>query len=311
MPVSVRLRHALSAATCAVWLTNVSSTATGYAYVNPCEFEYTFFLERAQMRLQGDQLVTLPYSCRRSKIRGVVLSCGAALSAVAALSSAATDAVPALGADVDYGALNRDLTLTRSVDGRLTIVMWMPDEFWRASLQNSGRITEQGIAQYIAVIHPYMLVAVLDAQRGITAFRYTDMDTLVSEVTIEDAQGMKYSPLPPDSIAEDMKNLIQIFRPLLSNMMGAMGQHMEILVFASLDKAGHLIADPKKDGSLTVHLSDISMRYRLPLGGMLPPSLDAKTGESFPGSYHFNPYTGSKLVQKPSDTHAGSTPKPQ
>jgi hypothetical protein len=187
----------------------------------------------------------------------------------------------------------------------------MPDQFWRASLQNSGRLTDQGIAQYIAVIHPYTLVAVLDAQRGITAFRYTDMDTIINEVTIEDAHGTMYSPLPPDSVAEDMKNLIQIFRPLLSNMMGAMGQHMEILVFPSVDKAGHLIADPKKDGSLTVHLGDIALSYRLPLGSILPPSLDPKTGESFPGSYHFNPYTGSKLVQRPSDTHAGPTPKPQ
>lgn len=260
----------------------------------------------------GDQRVTLPYRCRRSKIRGVVLACGVALTAVAGLSRGATDTVPAPKTDaVDYAALMRDLTLTRSVDGRLTIVMWMPDEFWRASLQNSGRITEQGVAQYIAVIHPYTLVAVLDAQRGITAFRYTDMDTLVSEITLEDTHGMKYSPLPPDSIADDIKNLIQIFRPLLSNMMGAMGQHMEILVFASMDKAGQLIADPKKDGSLTVHLSDITMRYRLPLGGTLPPSLDAITGESFPGNYRFNPYTGSKLVQKPAETHAGSTPKPQ
>jgi len=256
--------------------------------------------------------VTLPYRCRRSKIRRVVLSCVAALSVVPALSSAAPDTAPAPGADaVDYTALTRDLTLTRNVDGRLTMIMWMPDEFWRASFQNSGRITDQGIAQYIAVIHPYTLVAVLDAQRGITAFRYTDTDTIVNEVTIEDAQGTKYGPLAPDSVAEDMKNLIQIIRPLLSNMMGAMGQHMEILVFPSVDKAGHLIADPKKDGSLTVNLGDIALRYRLPLGSILPPSLDPKTGESFPGSYHFNPYTGSKLVQRPSDTHAGPTPKPQ
>jgi hypothetical protein len=158
------------------------------------------------MRLQGDQRGTLPYTCRRSKIRGVVLYCVAALSAVPALSSAATDTAPAPGADaVDYAALTRDLTLTHSVAGRLTVTMWMPDEFWRASFQNGGQLTDQGIAQYIPVIHPYTLVAVLDAQRGITAFRYTNMDTIVNEVTIEDAHGMTYSPLPPDSVAEDMK----------------------------------------------------------------------------------------------------------
>jgi hypothetical protein len=253
--------------------------------------------------------MTLPYRCWRPKIRGWTLACVAALCAVPALTVAATDTAPAQAADVvDYAALTRDLTLTRNVDGRLTMTMWMPEEFWRASFKNGGGLTDQGIAQYIAVIHPYTLVAVLDAQRGITAFRYTDMDTIVSEVTIEDAHGTTYSPLPLDSVAEDMKNLIQIMRPLLSNMMGAVGQHMEILVFPSMDKAGQLIADPKKEGSLTVHLGDIALRYRLPLGSILPPSLDPKTGESFPGSYHFNPYTGSKLVQRPPDTHAVPAP---
>jgi hypothetical protein len=94
-------------------------------------------------------------------------------------------------------------------------------------------------------------------------------------------------------------------------MMGAMGQHLEILVFPSVDKAGHPIADPKSDGSLTVHLGNIALHYRLPLGSILPPSVDPKTGESFPGNYHFNPYTGDKLVERPSDAHAVSTSKSQ
>jgi hypothetical protein len=99
-------------------------------------------------------------------------------------------------------------------------------------------------------------------------------------------------------------------RPLLANMMGAMGQHMEFLVFPNTDKDGHLLADPRHDGSLTLHLGQVAMRYRLPIGSILPPALDPKTGESFPGSYHFNPYTGGALVQRPADNHAGSAPKP-
>lgn len=252
--------------------------------------------------------------CRRlrTKIRGVVLSCIAALSALPALSSAASDTAAAPGADtVDYNALVRDLTLSRNADGRITMAIWMPDTFWRAALQNSGRLTDKAIGDYVAVVHPYTLIAVLDAQKGIAAFHFADMDTLLTDVTIEDSHGTTYSALPPDSVAEDIRNIIQVMRPLLSSMMGAMGQHLEILVFPSVDKAGHPIADPKSDGSLTVHLGNMALHYRLPLGSILPPSVDPKTGESFPGNYHFNPYTGSKLVERPSDTHAVSTSKSQ
>jgi hypothetical protein len=256
--------------------------------------------------------VALAYTYRRSKMRVVALACIATLSALPAPWSAATDKAAAPEADgVDQSALIRDLTLTRNADGRITMAMWMPDEFWRSALQSSKQLTDKGISDYIAVVHPYTLVAVLDAQRGITAYRYTDTETLVNEATIEDSHGTTYSPLPPESVAEDIRNLIQTMRPLLANMMGALGQHMEFLVFPSMDKAGHRIADPKIDGSLTVHVGDVALRYRFPLGSLLPPTLDPKTGESFPGSYHFNPYTGGKLVQRPLDTHVGPTPKPQ
>ena len=255
--------------------------------------------------------MTLWKICRQPKSIGAALIYGAVLAAAPALCSAATDTPPTAtpapvapsGNAIDYAAFTRELTLTRTVDGRLTMAMWMPDQFWRASLQNGGRLTDQGVAQYMAVVHPYTLVAVMDAQRGITAFQYTDIETLDGEATIEDAYGEKYGPMAMDAIAEDMRNLIKIMRPLLASMMGSMGQHMEILVFPGADKAGRPIADPQKDGSLTVHLGDIAMRYRLPLGSVLPPTLDAKTGETFPGSYHFNPYTGNKLVPKPQAGH--------
>jgi hypothetical protein len=152
------------------------------------------------------------------------------------------------------------------------------------------------------------LVAVLDGQFGITAYRYTDAQTLASEVTIEDSHGERYAPLPPESISEDVRNMIQVFRPLMANMMGAMGQHMEFLVFPSVDKAGRPLADAQSNGAMTVHVGDVAMRYRLPLGSLLVPAVDRKTGESFPGSYRFNPFSGDKLVPRPVPPSAPATP---
>ena len=256
--------------------------------------------------------MTMPYNSRRSMTRGVSLACVALLSVLPMLSTTAAEPAPAPAADaVDYGALIRDLTLTHNAGGRMTMAMWMPDDFWRAALQSGGHMSDKGISDYIAVIHPYTLVAILDAEKGIASFRYADMDTLTNEVTIEDSHGVKYGPLPPNLVAEDVRNLIQVMRPLLTNMMGNMGQHMEFLVFPSMDNAKHLIADPKSEGSLTIHLGDLPLRYRLPLASMLPAAMDTKTGEAFPGNFHFNPYTGDKLVSRPSAASAGSQPKPK
>ena len=55
------------------------------------------------------------------------------------------------------------------------------------------------------------------------------------------------------------------------------------------------------------------MRYRLPLGSLFPPAVDPKTGESFPGNYHFNPFTGDKLTPSAPDAaspHPDAPPAP-
>jgi hypothetical protein len=235
---------------------------------------------------------------------------GTALSALIACSmspepSQAADAVTAAGPQgPDMGALARDLTLTRNTGGRMVMVMWMPDEFWRAAFKVPGNLPSETIERYVGVIHPYVLLAVVDAQRGITAFRYADTAAVTGETTIEDSRGISYKPLDPEAQDDEIRNLTQMMRPVLANMMGAVGQHMEFLVFANLDKSGNTVADAKATGALVVHVGDVAMSYRLPIGSVLPPVVDAKTGEWFPGNFKFNPYTGSKLIPAPTASPA-------
>jgi hypothetical protein len=209
----------------------------------------------------------------------------------------------------DFSALNRDLMVTHNADGRLTMVMWMPEEFWRAAFSASNNLTGDAIDRYVAVIHPYVLVAVVDAQKGITAYNFTDGDALAAETTLEDSHGATYKPLALDDAGDEIRNLIQLMRPLISNMMGTLGRHFEFLVFSNADKAGNPIADPKASGSLIVHVGNLPMQYRLPIGSVLPPVVDPKSGETFPGNYRFNPYTGNKLVPAAAPAKADVSPR--
>ena len=119
----------------------------------------------------------------------------------------------------------------------------------------------------------------------------------MTSVRLEDSHGALYQPLDPSLVSGGMSNLLDAIRPVMANMMGAMGQHMVFMAFPSADKAGHPVADETGNGSLTVCVGDAALRYQLPLASLLPPSLDPKTGESFPGTYRFNPYTGDKLTE--------------
>jgi hypothetical protein len=179
----------------------------------------------------------------------------------------------------------------------LSVAFWMPAEFWRSALGSSGRLTPQAIDEYVAAIEPYMLIAVVQGQVTITGvISYKEPAALDESVTIEDVHGNIYKPISEKSVDPRMTSLVQTMKPILSNSIGNLGSHMEFVFFPATDKDGQPIADPLKDGRLQVHLGDKTLRYRLPLGCFLPPVIDKKTGEEFPGNYHYNPFTGSKLV---------------
>ena len=216
-----------------------------------------------------------------------------------AMMIALTAYVPAKAADgPDYGSLIRDLTKVQKASSRITIVMWMPEEFWKLALSANGRLTKKGISDTLDVVKPYTIVAVLDGQStAFGGYNYTDDRALMGSVRLEDSRGALYQPLDPGLVSGGMRNILDAMRPIMANMMGAMGQHLVFMAFPSADKAGQPIADAAGNGSLTVRVGDAALRYQLPLESLLPPSLDPKTGESFPGTYHFNPYNGDKLTE--------------
>ena len=200
----------------------------------------------------------------------------------------------------DPNALIRDLQRQSQSHERMTLVLWLPPEFWRASLDSQGRMTPQSIDLFVKELEPFVVVAVADGQTGMLgSVNFAEPESLRSAVTIEVSDGKFLSALSDSEISPGVRNLTQMMGPVLGNMMGALGAHVAFLVFPGIDKAGHPTVNASKEGMFIVHVGTIAMRYQLPLGSLLPPMIDAKSGETFPGNYHFNPFTGVKLSPAP------------
>jgi hypothetical protein len=56
--------------------------------------------------------------------------------------------------------------LTRSQD-RMTLVLWLPSEFWRATLESSGKLAPKAVDGFVKELEPYVVVAVADGQTSI------------------------------------------------------------------------------------------------------------------------------------------------
>jgi hypothetical protein len=210
-------------------------------------------------------------------------------------------------ARLDMAAIVKEVEMMKNTGNGMTVVMWFPEEYWRAATQASGRLTEKGADEFLAVMRPYTVVAIVAADVGAAgAFTFASPEAVRKSARLEDSAGTLYEPVDPQSTSAAMKNLLQMLRPILSNAMGPMGANMEILLFPGTNKDGARIADASKDGFFVVHLNDLAFRYHLPLGSILPPAVDARSGDTFPGNYHFNPYTGDKLT--PAAVPAASKP---
>ncbi|MGK7886803.1 MAG: hypothetical protein AB4057_19525 [Crocosphaera sp.] len=181
----------------------------------------------------------------------------------------------------------------------LTQVWWIPNQFWQASFSQNSTMSQEEINQFLEVMRPYTLIAVVDARLGpLGGPNFTSEMIVRSRVIIQDSEGKTYRPIEESILNPDIKNLLAFIKPVLINIMGPMGENTHFLIFNSRTQDGQPIADATKEGFFIVNALGEEFKYKLPLGSVLPPKYDPETGEKFPGNYNYNPFTGSRLDTK-------------
>jgi len=198
---------------------------------------------------------------------------------------------------IDLQALLRETQKTSQTTGQLTMVWWIPEQFWQAAAANNNPAGSAQSDALMKIMGRYTFISVVDGQLGpLGGVTYKSEELVRNSVTLKDSMGVSYSPLADTAIDADMRIILQLFKPIFTNIAGPLGQNMHILLFPSTGKDGQPLADAKSTGSFNVVLAGKEFKYVLPLASMLPFRYDAATGEKFPGTYNFNPITGTRLV---------------
>jgi len=197
----------------------------------------------------------------------------------------------------DFRALILETQKKSDVVGELAFVWWLPEQFWRAAWSSGPNpVAEARMDQLLAIVRRYTIVGVVNGRMGpMGGATFMSEDEVRSTVTIKDAAGTSYVPLAEASIDPDLKNLLQILKPMFTNIAGPIGQNINFLVFPSKSDGGRPVADATSHGALYVLVGEREFKYDLPLVSLLPPKIDPDTGQKFPGNYRFNPYTGREL----------------
>jgi len=191
----------------------------------------------------------------------------------------------------------REVQRVTQANGDITMVIWMPQQFWEESMKGNPALTPEGRAQVLAPLADYALFGVMRAKVG--AAGLTDIQPkaeLVRNLKVE-VNGKAVQPLAPEAIAPAAQMLLSTMKPAMASMGGPAMAGLEFVVFPARADGKPLI-DALQAGTLQVSLYDQTYRWRTPLGSLLPVKVDPKTGEEFPGNYSFNPFTGEKLTTR-------------
>jgi len=196
----------------------------------------------------------------------------------------------------DVQQLTRETQRMSQTSQQLTLVWWMPQAFWEASMSNSPALSPEGRAQMLAVLDNYMIFAIARAKFTMATLDARSKSEMLSNARLEIGD-KAIDPIAPENLTPAAQALLAAIKPMLVGMLGRVGQSIEMVIYPSKQGDQKLI-DPLKPGSFKYTLYDQTFTWRLPLASLLPPKVDPKTDEEFPGSYEFNPYTGEPLRAK-------------
>lgn len=226
-------------------------------------------------------------------VRSRSLALALALLAAPALAGQAPAVLPP--AQVEVGELIRDLQRTHAPGDSMELVWWMPKEYMEVSMAQSGSVDPKTAKEFTDLFAKYTVVAVVRGRIGALGVDgYESEADLRAKLRIEDATGKAHAPIAADKVDRKLSLLISILRPMFKQLIGEMGENVQVFVFPG-QVAGRRLAEPLSTGQFLIMLGDTTHRFRLPLGSLLVPRQDAATGERFPGSFNFNPYTGAAL----------------
>jgi hypothetical protein len=225
---------------------------------------------------------------------------GLALPAVLASQAPASAAADANNTKLDD--ITKETQKTVGASGATGLIWWIPTEFWEESAIEEGSSPEKA-RQTFAPMRDYTMVLMAVGKIGIGNINWYSESDLRSNTTLRDFEGATYKPLT--EVSADAKGIASVFKPVLTNILGPMGQNLQIMFFPAKTAKGAFIADAVREGSFSLTVAEPSgerqfvFEWRLPLTSLSLPKFCPAGKERVEANWKYCPWHGVKLPDGP------------
>jgi len=195
---------------------------------------------------------------------------------------------------VDLDAMLDETQFASDNEDYVDLIWWIPIEYWKAVFAQDPSIPKDQAEEMTSLLENYDIVAAVRGKIGYYGGVTFQDEASIRKGLIFEYDGVRYKPMDKKNVAADLKNFIDVMRPMFSNMMGNMGENLYFVVYQD-DVSKRAIIDPYKDKKLKLTLSDFSDTLQFPLSSLLQSKKCPKDGALFNGKWLYCPHHGTAL----------------
>lgn len=214
----------------------------------------------------------------------------------------AVEKKPIKEVDTDSFTSDTQVTPKGAGDNHVSIVWWIPTEFWEAILSRDATTGEADKKATLDAMAGVSLLAVVQAEvTPFGAFKFYSKEEIDKNMTVSfiDSEGKKHNVSQVKEIAPDLEVVLGVFKPILGAAMGNLGNNMHFYVLNDKTKTASRLLDPYGKGKIDIHLAKrdetpLAAVVELPVNALFVPR-KCPNGKEAHVSWSFCPWTGKPL----------------
>lgn len=197
--------------------------------------------------------------------------------------------------DVNLDQLISDTQYTNDSTDDIEIIWWLPTEYWQSVFAQDESSSQAESDMIVEMLENYTLTIVIKGKVGMFGgVTFTPREIIENELSVN-YNGVDLKLVAEDKLSPDLVNFLSVIKPMMKNMLGPMGENMQVFLFENKKGSKYIKTNPRSEGELTFRLDTYSKNVDLPLGSLIMEKVCPQDNTLHTGKWTYCPYHGAKL----------------
>ncbi len=188
-----------------------------------------------------------------------------------------------------------DCTRSNGNGGTRQMAVWFPAEFWRFANAQNKNIPASILQNIVTEMEDYMMFCVVDYTITGSEIHFKGEDEIKKNIRLIDTSKNIYIPLEEEDLSPTAKELINSFKPMMTQMLGQFGEGMQVVLFKAKKINGKPTIELTRKNSFILEVAQHRLKWSMPFASLLPPKYCPIDKEIMKGNWEFCPEHGVKL----------------